>query len=561
MIGRKPQGKPEDVDIKPQSFDDFELRLGDVMRGERATLGKSLLDVQRELRIKASYIAAIENCDPSAFDTPGFIAGYVRSYARYLGMDPEEAFEIFCAESGFSTSHGMSDKASGIRKPEADAVVRPRARDPLAEPNMPFAPAADSFLSRIEPGAIGSTLVLCALIGGISYGGWSVLQEIQRVQVVPVEQTPVVLSELDPLEAVGASAAETPGDDPALAAAGVFTPPSNEAFDRLYRPDALDVPVLVARDAPISTLDPDNGGLYARAPERDLPQFQDSSLAAAALDTGIARMPLPGEALDVPSFDRLPSFGGSTTATAALGRGVTVIAAREAWIKVSDQGGEVLWSGILQAGDTYKVPETAKAPVIGSARTGSLYFAVDGTVYGPAGRPAEYKDIPLTRDTLLASYSPAEAGSDSDLKTVLADLGVQSERPAERVVAAPVIPRVLNNRAPDITVVATAETWIEVTSPSGSKLLAKVLQPGETYRVPQTDQAPTIFSGNAGGVYFAVNGQTFGPYGASGKFGRGLTLDQQDITTKLAAADLTNKPELARIVAQLRTAPALPAQD
>ncbi len=27
-----------------------------------------------------------------------------------------------------------------------------------------------------------------------------------------------------------------------------------EALDRLYRPQALDVPVLVARDAPISTL-------------------------------------------------------------------------------------------------------------------------------------------------------------------------------------------------------------------------------------------------------------------------------------------------------------------
>ena len=73
-------------------FDDFEQRLGDLMRGERATMGKSLLDVQRELRIKAAYVAAIENCDPSAFDTPGFIAGYVRSYARYLGLDPEEAF-------------------------------------------------------------------------------------------------------------------------------------------------------------------------------------------------------------------------------------------------------------------------------------------------------------------------------------------------------------------------------------------------------------------------------------------------------------------------------------
>ena len=73
-----------------KGFDDYELKLGDVLRGERATLGKSLMDVQSELRIKAIYIAAIENCDVRSFDTPGFIPGYVRSYAKYLGMCPDD---------------------------------------------------------------------------------------------------------------------------------------------------------------------------------------------------------------------------------------------------------------------------------------------------------------------------------------------------------------------------------------------------------------------------------------------------------------------------------------
>src|SRR5690606_3642986 len=137
-------------------FDDFELRLGDVMRGERATLGKSLLDVQRELRIRASYIAAIENCDISAFETPSFISGYVRSYARYLGMDADWTFRRFCEESGFQPPHGMAPQASGPKPQRRPADVA----EALANPRPTFLPQPESIWSHVEPRAIGSLLVL-----------------------------------------------------------------------------------------------------------------------------------------------------------------------------------------------------------------------------------------------------------------------------------------------------------------------------------------------------------------------------------------------------------------
>ena len=84
-----------------KSFDDYEISLGDIIRGERATQGKSVTDVRLELRLNKSYIVAIEQGDVSAFRTPKFVRGYVCSYAEYLGINPEEAFEIFCAETGF----------------------------------------------------------------------------------------------------------------------------------------------------------------------------------------------------------------------------------------------------------------------------------------------------------------------------------------------------------------------------------------------------------------------------------------------------------------------------
>ena len=197
MIGRNDAPDRDEDTSKLKGFDDFDLRLGDIMRGERATMGKSLLDVQRELKIKATYISAIENTDPSAFDTPGFVAGYVRSYARYLNMDPEWAFKTFCEEGNFEVAHGMSpaarirsDRAPGVKKSAAASAKPAHLRDPFTDPSVSYLPKGEATLSRVEPRAIASVVVLIALLAGIGYGGWAVLQEVQKVRLTPVDQTP-----------------------------------------------------------------------------------------------------------------------------------------------------------------------------------------------------------------------------------------------------------------------------------------------------------------------------------------------------------------------------------
>ena len=195
MIGLPAKSSPQQGLSSEADGEGMDSPLGDLMRGERATMGKSLLDVQRELRIRASYIAAIENCDVSAFDAPSFISGYVRSYARYLKMDPDWVFRRFCTESGFSPTHGMAPAASGP-KPQR------RPSDPaeaLANPRALFIPQPEPFWSSIEPRAIGSLVVLIALVTGLGYGGWSVLQEVQRVQLAPVDEAPSVVAQIDPL--------------------------------------------------------------------------------------------------------------------------------------------------------------------------------------------------------------------------------------------------------------------------------------------------------------------------------------------------------------------------
>lgn len=420
MIGRRIPRTQREPEVKPQGFDDFDLRLGDLMRGERATMGKSLLDVQRELRIKASYIAAIENCDPSAFDTPGFIAGYVRSYARYLNMDPDRTFEAFCAESGFTPANGMAgDVGLGPQRAEArrapERIATGPARDPLADARFAFGAPQEPFLARIEPGAIGSLLVLAALVGAIGYGGWSVLNEIQRVQLAPVDQTPVVLSDLDPLDGTAS------GDE--ARSAGADTPAA-AALDRLYRPEPLDVPVLVARDAPISTLDPATMGAFARA---DRPAAAERAAPEMSLPERSARAAADGDDGEDPDAPEAgPRYDDPAAMPQVVADGperVTLLAVRPAWVRVRAGDGSVIFEKILDAGETYALPRDAETPTLRAGMSGSVYFEIGDRLYGPAGQGANVVgNVAISADAVREDFALADLEEDAELSRVMARL-------------------------------------------------------------------------------------------------------------------------------------------
>ena len=399
MIGWR--SKPSLVEVdKPKGFDDYDLRLGDLMRGERATLGKSLLDVQRELKIKAAYIAAIENADISAFETQGFVAGYVRSYARYLGMDPDWAFQRFCKEARFEVAHGMSAAASSSGMTAARTRQTQEFRDPLANPNATFVPKSESLFAQVEPGAVGSVLVLVALIGAIGYGGWSVLQEVQRVQLAPVDQAPVVRAEIDPLGNVAGTAplvrsapltesAELAANDPVQQADGM---------DRLYRPQALDVPLLTSRDGPIAGINP-RGFAAATQPGFGTAQPGFSEAIAEAVAESVEVVQVVADAKP----------------------GVEILAVRPSWVRVEAADGTVLFEKILDAGERWAVPITEEPPLLRSGNSGSVYFAVNGQTYGPAAPgPQVVKNVDLSPEALVGKFALADLTVDPDLAAIVA---------------------------------------------------------------------------------------------------------------------------------------------
>jgi cytoskeletal protein RodZ len=349
------------------AYDLHDVPLGDLLRGERATMGKSLLDVERELRIRATYIAAIENGDVGAFQSPGFIAGYVRSYARYLSIDAEWTFRRFCDETGFRGIHGGAAGQAGNAKRHVGEA--PRRLDPnevMSSTRISYAPVKESLFSRVEPGALGSIAVLLVLTCGIGYGAWAILHDIQRLNIAPIDEAPSApLAQLDPLAGVSDGAFDVAqGFDIAV--------PGPETADGIYRPQALEAPVLTPRDSAIGTVDPNETGALAEAAPDVAPQVPDAS------DVQVTQTP-----------DRVMIYATSGT-----------------WVRVTNEAGDFIHEATLDRGDYYVIPTDQGTPVLRTGNAGSLYFAVNGVAFGPAGGSgAIVRDVELTADALTRDYA------------------------------------------------------------------------------------------------------------------------------------------------------------
>ena len=386
----------EDNKSKPKGFDDFELKLGDILRGERATLGKSLVEVQNELKIKAAYISAIENCDPLAFDTPGFVAGYVRSYARYLNLDPDEVFSKFCSESGFATVHGMSDKASSV-KPSTNSALLPAENYIDGEELFNKSPSAildnsSKTFDKLEPGAIGSLVALICIVCGIGYGGLTIFNQMQTVKISPSNSTPVVLTE------ISSNFLEQQDIDNSVT--GKL---KSDQLDRLYRPQALKVPVLTARDAPISTLDPSFSKNFDMEEKLNLSEIATNDSKADFTEK------LLRDNVDDASIQVVQDLPPS----------IAVLVTENAWVQVTASDGTVIYENIMLPGEEFVLPQLEVPPKLRAGMSGYVYFSVNGELFGPVGSGTSVrKNVELSAANIVSTLQTPELSN----KKLIAEL-------------------------------------------------------------------------------------------------------------------------------------------
>src|SRR5439155_22702599 len=66
------------------------VRLGDWLRAERMRRGFSYEEIAQDTRINRLYLEAIEDEHFDVIPAPVYTRGFVRSYAKALGLDPEQ---------------------------------------------------------------------------------------------------------------------------------------------------------------------------------------------------------------------------------------------------------------------------------------------------------------------------------------------------------------------------------------------------------------------------------------------------------------------------------------
>lgn len=139
------------ADQAPQN-DDL-AAFGEELRREREIRGISLKEIADATKISRRFLEAIERNDHKTLPAPVFTRGFVREYARYLGLNAEELV------GRYNVAAAGDDRIE--KTPHLDRLVPERATDERKPPPAPR--GIPTPLARIDRGVYVLFLIALAL--------------------------------------------------------------------------------------------------------------------------------------------------------------------------------------------------------------------------------------------------------------------------------------------------------------------------------------------------------------------------------------------------------------
>ncbi|MBS0561229.1 MAG: helix-turn-helix domain-containing protein [Proteobacteria bacterium] len=330
--------------------------MGSDLRAARMRLGWDLPEVAASLRIRLTYLEALE--EGRIADLPGnaYALGFLRTYARALGLDAADLSRRF--------------------KAEAEAVNR---KTELVFP----APVPDRGVPAGAIVLIGALLAVGAYVGWYRLSGEGKLPA-EVVTPVPARLAPLAEQVVPPsLPVASAPVGSAPATGQAAPAA---TPASGGSM-------------LAGADIPAASVSPASAAAA-------LPVPGYSPLAAQAPAQPGTTTAAPGGAASANQAAGLPPMPDGTR--------IVLRAKSDAWIQVRDRAsGQVLLNRTLHPGETWPVP-AKPGLLLTTGNAGGTEILVDGAVSAALGGPGVVRrDLPMDPDLIklgkLAAAGPVPA--------------------------------------------------------------------------------------------------------------------------------------------------------
>jgi cytoskeleton protein RodZ len=343
---------------------------GERLRREREMRGVSLDEIARATKIGTRSLKALEQEDFGKLPGGIFNKGFVRSYAKFLGMDEDQAVADYVAAAGVAeqSSDAVIERLAAESERRAEEKRIQRQREKKAEPVFTW--------NKI---AVVVIVVVAAVLGWQYYAKHKALKAEGAKPSVTAPTAATQPAPTTPIETPTAAANTPAGVGPGNATIADNAAPSNATSAGATSPTgtAASAPLTGASDSSTST--------PAKAPASRHPKAPDS---AAALPASSAS----------PNANSNQTGTEDAGATSAAPSGpefvVTVKANKESW--VSSRADNKSIPGRLLAPNaeaTFRARSTLRL-VIGNA--GGVEISFNGKPLPPVGEENKSKTLVFT---------------------------------------------------------------------------------------------------------------------------------------------------------------------
>lgn len=158
---------------------------GEELRREREIRGISLKEIADSTKISKRFLEAIERNDHLALPAPAFTRGFVREYARYVGLSAEEMV------NRYNFAVAADDR---IEKPP-EIVKNPQTPVRDIAPKPPRKTGIPSPFARINRNFFAVLFIMAALA---AVAWWAVQQRQPEPELADVPVAPVTTSAMAP---------------------------------------------------------------------------------------------------------------------------------------------------------------------------------------------------------------------------------------------------------------------------------------------------------------------------------------------------------------------------